>query len=304
MKMREILTIVALELCVTAAFAQTGADYDALIQQGKSQLQAGNTSHALILGEQGIKSDPTRWEAYALSGGALMNLHRYEEAADELSDAIKHAPESKQAGLRDLRKQCVLAEAGAVVPAPPTVNQPSVAEAMPAATQAEIVLWKSIEKSKNPQDFQGYLKQYPNGAFATLAQGRLDGIQKAKEEEHAEEQRKRGEEAQNAWLNGKSFSVGYQCLGGMGWCYPANLSISARGVSLEDPNRPNSGFPTAACSGLTWDLHGATQIIIRLKASGKQFKTGPGYATYDHSAATKEEVAKIDDVMKTYCKSN
>jgi hypothetical protein len=36
------------------------------------------------------------------------------------------------------------------------------------------VLWKTIENSANPADFQTYLNQYPNGAFAALAQRHLD----------------------------------------------------------------------------------------------------------------------------------
>jgi hypothetical protein len=43
-----------------------------------------------------------------------------------------------------------------------------------SASQAEIVLWKTIENSPNPADFQSYLDQYPHGAFAVLAQRHLD----------------------------------------------------------------------------------------------------------------------------------
>ena len=50
-----------------------------------------------------------------------MNLKRYEEAADQLSQAIQHAPDSKQPGLRDLRKQCLLAESGVAPAAPAAV---------------------------------------------------------------------------------------------------------------------------------------------------------------------------------------
>jgi hypothetical protein len=35
-------------------------------------------------------------------------------------------------------------------------------------------LWKTIENSNNPDDFDAYLKQYPNGAFAPLANARLE----------------------------------------------------------------------------------------------------------------------------------
>jgi hypothetical protein len=96
-----------------------------------------------------------------------MYLKRYEDAADALSKAIDRAPESKQPALRDLRRQCLLAESGY-----PAVANTSV----PATTsQSEIVLWKSIENSHNTTDFQNYLGQYPNGGFVELARRHLAG---------------------------------------------------------------------------------------------------------------------------------
>jgi tetratricopeptide (TPR) repeat protein len=134
--------------------------YDALIQRGKSALQTGGAEQAAASGKAAIKMSMERWEGYALVGGALMNLKRYEEAADTLSEAIKRAPEAKQPALRDLRRQCLLAESGSPVPATTT-------------SQAEIVLWKSIENSPNLADFRSYLEQYPQGAFAVLARRHL-----------------------------------------------------------------------------------------------------------------------------------
>jgi tetratricopeptide (TPR) repeat protein len=157
------------------AAAQTSSDYDALVHQGNAQLQANNNDLALTAASSAIKLDADRWEAYALAGGALMNLKRYEEAADDFSKAIDHASEAKQQGLRDLRKQCFAAESGN----PRSLSTPSTTAtnaSSPEATttQAEIVLWKSIENSTHPDDFNAYLKQYPNGAFAVLARQHLD----------------------------------------------------------------------------------------------------------------------------------
>jgi len=155
-------------LLFSVAAAQTISDYDSLVQKGKTQLQAGSADLALASAEASIKTNADRWEGYALAGGALMNLKRYEEAADKFSRAIDQAPEAKQTALRDLRRQCLLAESGA---------SPAAKEAAPATTsQAEIVLWKSIENSSNPDDFEAYLKQYPKGAFAPLATARLSKL--------------------------------------------------------------------------------------------------------------------------------
>jgi len=162
----------------------TATEYDSIVQKGNSQLQAGSLDVALASAESAIEIDATRWEAYALAGGALMNLKRYEEAADKLSEAIKRAPESKQSTLRDLRRQCLQGETGSVSTSKETQN--------PSTTQAEVVLWKTIENSTNPNDFQSYLNQYPNGAFAALAQSRLiavkDQQQKAIENQQKLEQ--------------------------------------------------------------------------------------------------------------------
>jgi TPR repeat protein len=146
--------------------AQGTTDYGELVRQDNSQLQAGNNEQALASANTAIKVNASRWEAYAVAGGALLNLKRYEEAADQFSHAIDHAPEAKKAGLRDLRKQCLLAESGA------SPNPPS-GSAAAQTTQAEIVLWKTIEHSTNIADFQAYLQQYPNGAFIALAQNHL-----------------------------------------------------------------------------------------------------------------------------------
>jgi tetratricopeptide (TPR) repeat protein len=160
-------------LLIVSAVSQTASDYDGLVQKGKTQLQAGSADLALASGEVVIKINADRWEGYALAGGALMNLKRYEEGADRLSQAISRAPEAKQAALRDLRRQCLLAESG---------SSPAPKEAPPTMTQAEIVLWKSIENSTSPADFQAYLDQYPHGAFVVLAQRRLTEAKARKEQ--------------------------------------------------------------------------------------------------------------------------
>ena len=164
---------------LSCAFGQKTQNYEALLQKGKAQLQAGSADQALASGEQAIKIDVARWEGYALAGGALMNLKQYEKAADMFSHAIDRAPEAKQAGLRDLRKQCLLAEAGATAAPKPTA---------PATTEAEIVLWKSIENSTNPADFQAYLDQYPNGAFVPLARQRMQGVREQQTQQQQQQQ--------------------------------------------------------------------------------------------------------------------
>ena len=49
-----------------------------------------------------------------------------------------------------------------------------------SATAAEMIFWNSIKDSTNPDDFKVYLKKYPNGEFAELAENRLKTLEAAK----------------------------------------------------------------------------------------------------------------------------
>jgi len=174
----ELPPSLALVLCLLFALpsvmAQTPSSYDSTVRSGNAQLQAGHDERALSSAQLAIKMNSRRWEAHALAGGALMNLKRYEEAADELSEAIARAPVEKQPVLRDLRKQSLLAEAGA--PSHETQTAAPAPLSTPT-TQAEIVLWKSIESSSSADDFEAYLRQYPHGAFYPLATAHLEALE-------------------------------------------------------------------------------------------------------------------------------
>ncbi len=203
--MRRLLSVIliyALAACWTCAWGQTTSGYDSFIQKGRTELRAGNADQALAAGEQAIKLDATRWEGYALAGGSLMHLKRYQEAADDFNEALKRAPQAKQAALIDLRRQCLLNAAGGATPSPSPGPSPSPAAAG-TVTQAEIVLWESIKNSKKPSDFQAYLNQYPKGAFAELAQRRLAQT-KAEEQARIQEQQERD---RDAVLDGSKLTV-------------------------------------------------------------------------------------------------
>jgi tetratricopeptide (TPR) repeat protein len=112
MRKSSIRFIFSLTLAIVGfnAIAQRTADYDALVSQGNNQLKTGNNQQALSSATAAIKVNQSRWEAYAIAGGALLNLKRYEEAMDQFSHAIDRAPESKKEGLRALRKECLSAQ--------------------------------------------------------------------------------------------------------------------------------------------------------------------------------------------------
>jgi tetratricopeptide (TPR) repeat protein len=104
--------LVAIVIALIAATAIFGADapvgYDGIIQLGNTELKAGKSDPALQDGQKAIKLNAQRWEGYALAGGALMNLKRYEEAADDFTEALKYARTPKQPSLTDLRRQALL----------------------------------------------------------------------------------------------------------------------------------------------------------------------------------------------------
>ena len=42
-----------------------------------------------------------------------------------------------------------------------------------AADQVELAFWQSVQSSEDPAEYEQYLRKYPEGAFASLAQARL-----------------------------------------------------------------------------------------------------------------------------------
>jgi uncharacterized caspase-like protein len=61
------------------------------------------------------------------------------------------------------------------LPSQPAANTLAFATASVAASNAsEIAFWDSIKNSPNPAELQAYVKQYPQGAFVSLAKARMD----------------------------------------------------------------------------------------------------------------------------------
>ena len=162
-------------LCLSL-FAPTGGsqatNYDHLVSQAQADLKAGNTAQALTESQEAIASAPSRWEAYVVAGGALQVEKQYDKAIDAFTHALKLAPQAKQAAVQGLLEKSKTAQATAHTTPAPAIT-PSTSAVQPASessvSQAEVVLWKTIQDSTNPSDFQAYLQQYPKGAFAALA---------------------------------------------------------------------------------------------------------------------------------------
>jgi len=276
--------------------SQTNAGYDALIQNGNAQLQAGKPDQALSLGQKAAKLRPERWQAWALSGGALMNLKRYEEAADALSKAIDRAPEAKQIGLRTLRKQCALAEAGVAVPTT-ALSSPPTAQAT-STTQAEVVVWKTIENSTNIADFQAYLDQYPNSAFASLAHTHLDQLQAAKkvlQEQQAARSAADADYQAGITVNNINYITGNGIT--HNW-HAAQMTISSGRIAVyntENPRDPAQVLNTT-CSDVRWNWDGNSTHDVHLRTSSgtTQYRLA-GFGQHG------QDVRQITDAFDRYC---
>jgi hypothetical protein len=153
-----------------------------------------------------------------------------------------------------------LADTGLATPTS-AVNAPATAQAAPVTTQAEVVLWKSIEGSQRASDFEGYLRQYPAGAFNSLAKGRLEEInaeqarqQDQKQVQLAAEQTKREDAARAAWQSGESFTVRQSK--GLIWGGSGKLTINSGGVTYTGQGRSLKDAFSATCSNLKWKYDG------------------------------------------------
>jgi hypothetical protein len=103
---------------LVSATAQGLSKFDTQIGAAHAALSAGDLDQALALGDAAIRINPERWDGYAIAGQALLGLRQYEPAADALSKAIERAPEAQQGKLRDMRRECLVAESASTAPSP------------------------------------------------------------------------------------------------------------------------------------------------------------------------------------------
>jgi uncharacterized caspase-like protein len=119
---------------------------DALQQPGVSIEEAHRAVRAKVLAATNQRQTP--WDSSSLTGPVVL-------AKAEAAPAAAQAQPAPQPVI--------------VVPAPATGNN----------QQAELLFWDSIKSSSNPAVFEAYLKQFPDGVFAGLAQARLDELRPA-----------------------------------------------------------------------------------------------------------------------------
>jgi len=94
---------------------------------------------------------------------------------------------------------------------------------------AELAFWDAVKNSTSGDDFRAYLKKFPNGTFADLANNRLKILEKAEEAKRATEEIAR---------HTKSIKGSYGIFGKTGsLIVPGELFVSPGKIELKPANK-------------------------------------------------------------------
>lgn len=121
---------------------------DAITQPGTSIEEAHRAVRAKVLAATNQRQTP--WDSSSLTGPVILA-----KAMETVTAQVEPAPQP------------------VIAPAPATGSN----------QQAELLFWDSIKDSSNPATFDAYLKQFPNGVFAGLAQAKLDELKPTQQAE-------------------------------------------------------------------------------------------------------------------------
>jgi len=182
MKRLLLLSFVLLLLLQFWVFSQQPAEYEQSLAKAATLINSAHFADAAKECGHAIKIDSARYEGYLLYAKAYQGQGLLDDAIGYLQSALARAPEDKKVKIRDAIAEIrqVQAEAGSRKnpQTPDIANQPAnPTSATAPPTQAEIILWTSIENSKKLDDFKVYLEKYSNGTFAGLAKRRVDELE-------------------------------------------------------------------------------------------------------------------------------
>ncbi|MCS6922312.1 MAG: protein kinase, partial [Elioraea sp.] len=122
------------------------------------------------------------------------------QTAKELADALKGALEGKGEAQEERTVVAPFVAGAAPMPAPHVAAARPEASARTTGTasgtqEVELEFWRSIKDGNDPEDFELYIQQFPNGIYAALARRKIaklrgvaidDSSAKAKEQERRE----------------------------------------------------------------------------------------------------------------------
>jgi len=162
--------------------AQRNSAYDDAVAKARALAAQKDFKAAATTSEQAIQMDDKRWEGYIVAAESYSGQQLYDDAIGMLQMALVRAPNEKKPAIREAITETRKLLSGqspmaAAVPTPSGVSAaPPASSPAAAPTQAEIILWKSIEKSKDTSDYRAYLDAYPNGVYAPLASRRVQDL--------------------------------------------------------------------------------------------------------------------------------
>src|SRR4051812_20539697 len=152
-------TLVSWTLLASLGFAQGSVSYDVDIAKTRTLVAEHKFAEAIDASEKAIALDSQRWEAYEILATAYAGQQLYDDAISMLQMALGRAPQEKKKQIRDELSQVRSQLQSAV---PPAAKQGSGSKegtdrpkplAAPAQTsQAEMVLWKTIDNSEKLED--------------------------------------------------------------------------------------------------------------------------------------------------------
>ena len=116
---------------------------------------------------EGPESDAPASDVEMAFWGSIKNS----ESAADYTAYLTQFPEGAFAGLARARLQNPSEQ-------PPSSPDDAIPETVTDATALEVAFWDSMKDSENSKDFAEYLKQFPDGTFAGLAQTRFEALRK------------------------------------------------------------------------------------------------------------------------------
>ncbi len=165
---RNKMNIVILDACRDNPFR----DVFQLYSEGLAQMRAPARSYiAYAAGPGGLAADGTGKNSF-YTGALLASLEQPGVSIEKVFKNVRSAVIKKTKGLQVPWTSSSITEDFYFRPKVAAKPAPSKGKAI----DREVVFWQSIFQSRNPEDFQAYLNQFPKGIFVPLAQNKLKSL--------------------------------------------------------------------------------------------------------------------------------
>ncbi len=162
---RNKMNIVILDACRDNPFR----DYFQVYSEGLAQMRAPARSYiAYAAGPGGLAADGTGENSF-YTGALLKSLEQPGVSIEKVFKNVRSAVIKKTKGLQVPWTSSSITEDFYFRPKVVAKPAPSKGQAI----DREVVFWQSIFQSRNREDFQAYLNQFPKGIFVPLARNKL-----------------------------------------------------------------------------------------------------------------------------------